>query len=206
MKINFSKNLVIMRKEKNLTQEKLAEKVGVSRQAVAKWESGECIPELYKIVGLAEALDVSIDELVNGDLKGRNPDSEWSEEISEKLDTILTEIRKRNIKVMDYFLEEGVVPDLLDVNGEIPVEALSAEAGLEWEKGHYDTAIELLEEALTYGDVASGETLISWYQEILNFYAYYESDYVYYEKLLEYAQKLQKYGKIMEIYLKSKLV
>ena len=44
----FNKNLVEMRKLHGMTQEDLAEKVGVSRQAVAKWESGESLPDLEK--------------------------------------------------------------------------------------------------------------------------------------------------------------
>ncbi|MBR3635960.1 MAG: helix-turn-helix transcriptional regulator, partial [Lachnospiraceae bacterium] len=42
----FSENLVQMRKLLSMTQEDLAEKVGVTRQAVAKWESGESLPDL----------------------------------------------------------------------------------------------------------------------------------------------------------------
>ena len=61
----FSENLVQMRKLLSMTQEDLAEKVGVTRQAVAKWESGESVPDLEKSKLLAEALGVSLDELVN---------------------------------------------------------------------------------------------------------------------------------------------
>ena len=59
----FNENLVQMRKLHNMTQEDLAEKVGVSRQAVAKWESGESLPDLEKAKMLSEVLDVSLDEL-----------------------------------------------------------------------------------------------------------------------------------------------
>ena len=61
----FSENLVQMRKLLSMTQEDVAEKVGVTRQAVAKWESGESVPDLEKSKLLAEALGVSLDELVN---------------------------------------------------------------------------------------------------------------------------------------------
>ena len=54
-----------MRKLLSMTQEDLAEKVGVTRQAVAKWESGESLPDLEKSRLLADALGVSLDELVN---------------------------------------------------------------------------------------------------------------------------------------------
>ena len=52
-----------LRKLHNLTQEDVAEKVGVSRQAVAKWESGETMPDLEKSRLLAETFGVSLDDL-----------------------------------------------------------------------------------------------------------------------------------------------
>ena len=51
-----------------MTQEDIAEKVGVSRQSVAKWESGESIPDLEKSRLLAKVLNVSLDELVNHEI------------------------------------------------------------------------------------------------------------------------------------------
>ncbi|MBR2764783.1 MAG: helix-turn-helix domain-containing protein [Lachnospiraceae bacterium] len=61
----FKDNLLQLRKLNNLTQEDVAEKVGVSRQAVAKWESGETMPDLEKSRLLAETLGVSLDDLAN---------------------------------------------------------------------------------------------------------------------------------------------
>ena len=61
----FQDNLVQMRKMKRLTQEDIAEKVGVTRQAVAKWESGETVPDLDKCKMLAEIFEVSLDDLAN---------------------------------------------------------------------------------------------------------------------------------------------
>lgn len=61
----FKDNLVNLRKLNNMTQEELAEQVGVTRQAVAKWEAGESEPSLDKCKLLAEAFNVSIDDLAN---------------------------------------------------------------------------------------------------------------------------------------------
>lgn len=61
----FKDNLFQMRKMKHLTQEELAEKVGVTRQALAKWEAGETLPDLEKSSLLAEILEVSLDDLAN---------------------------------------------------------------------------------------------------------------------------------------------
>lgn len=63
----FHNNLVSLRKLNNLTQEAIAEKVGVSRQAVAKWEAGETVPDLDKCKILAELFGVSLDDLANYD-------------------------------------------------------------------------------------------------------------------------------------------
>ena len=57
-------NIQILRKKQNLTQESLAELVGVTRQTIAKWESGESVPDLSLAGKLAAALDVTLDELV----------------------------------------------------------------------------------------------------------------------------------------------
>ncbi|SCZ77512.1 helix-turn-helix domain-containing protein [Pseudobutyrivibrio xylanivorans] len=61
----FSENLVQMRKFLSMTQEELAEKVGVTRQSIAKWEAGDSLPDLEKSKLLAEVLGVSLDELAN---------------------------------------------------------------------------------------------------------------------------------------------
>lgn len=58
-------NLKNLRKKHNLSQEKLAEKLGVSRQAVAKWENGDALPDIINCQKLSELYKVSIDELVN---------------------------------------------------------------------------------------------------------------------------------------------
>ncbi len=61
----FKDNIVNLRKINDLTQEELAEKVGVTRQAIAKWESGETVPDLEKCRLLAETFGVSLDDLAN---------------------------------------------------------------------------------------------------------------------------------------------
>ena len=59
-----------LRKLKGYTQEDIAGRVGVSRQSVAKWESGESLPDLEKSRLLAEILDVSLDDLASYESKG----------------------------------------------------------------------------------------------------------------------------------------
>lgn len=57
-------NIQFFRKKESLSQEELAEKCKVSRQAVTKWEAGESIPSIEKLIILAKIYDVSLDELV----------------------------------------------------------------------------------------------------------------------------------------------
>jgi AbrB family looped-hinge helix DNA binding protein len=61
----FKDNLVHLRKLRQMTQEDLAELVGVTRQAIAKWESGETVPDLEKCRMLAEIFGVTLDDLAN---------------------------------------------------------------------------------------------------------------------------------------------
>ena len=58
-------NFRIFRKQSGLTQEEVAEKLGVSRQAVAKWERGETAPDIEFCIKLAEIYGTSVDALVN---------------------------------------------------------------------------------------------------------------------------------------------
>ena len=60
----FSEKLQILRKNKGFTQEVLADKLGVSRQAVAKWESGQIYPDIYNLIQISDLMSVSVDYLV----------------------------------------------------------------------------------------------------------------------------------------------
>lgn len=61
--MEFRDLLVNARKEKGYNQEELAERIGVSRQAVSKWETGDAQPALAQLIALADALDISLDVL-----------------------------------------------------------------------------------------------------------------------------------------------
>lgn len=70
----IGKNLQKLRKQNELTQEAMAELVGVARQTIAKWETGESVPDLEMAGKLASALKVSLDDLTNApenELDGR---------------------------------------------------------------------------------------------------------------------------------------
>ena len=68
--MKFCDKLQKLRKEFNITQEGLADKLNVSRQAVSKWESGAGYPDMEKLIQISKIFNVSMDELVNdGDIK-----------------------------------------------------------------------------------------------------------------------------------------
>ena len=63
--MTFKEKLVILRKSKGLTQDEFASFVGVSRQAVYKWECGQSYPEVAKLIELKLLFNISIDDLLD---------------------------------------------------------------------------------------------------------------------------------------------
>lgn len=63
----LSDNLVLLRQLKRLSQEEIADVIGISRQSYAKWEQGETIPDIEKCDKLAKFYGISIDDLVHHD-------------------------------------------------------------------------------------------------------------------------------------------
>ena len=80
--MNFGENLKILRKNKKISQEELAEKVGVTRQSVSKWEVGEAYPEMSNIVALCSIFKCNINDLINDNIIDiESFDKETKEEI-----------------------------------------------------------------------------------------------------------------------------
>ena len=65
----FNDNLISLRKMNNLSQEELADRLGVSRQTLSKYETGESLPDIDKCRALADVFEVTLDDLVNYDSK-----------------------------------------------------------------------------------------------------------------------------------------
>ena len=68
--MKLAEKIVFYRKRAGMNQEMLADKLGVSRQAVSKWETGEAVPELSKVVLLAKVFEITTDELLLEDGDG----------------------------------------------------------------------------------------------------------------------------------------
>ena len=69
MNVEIANRLMQYRKKAGLSQEELADKLGVSRQAVSKWECAESSPDTDNLISLAKIYNISLDELINGDSK-----------------------------------------------------------------------------------------------------------------------------------------
>ena len=82
---NIGKFIAECRKEKNITQQELAEKLGVTDRAISNWENGRRLPDLSLISLVANELDVSVAELLNG----RKLNKEELEELKTTIDKLL---------------------------------------------------------------------------------------------------------------------
>ena len=109
----FSQNLQKLRSEKNLSQEQLADKIGVSRQTISAWESGKASPELDKITTISKLFSVSIDELV-GEIKTKA--SNFDKKEYEKNYSKIALLRASGIFILfsgiafgAFFFEKGVI-------------------------------------------------------------------------------------------------
>ena len=65
--MTFAENVKMLRKQAGMSQEQLAEKLGVSRQAVTKWETGAGIPDIENIMAISALFDISIDDLLSNE-------------------------------------------------------------------------------------------------------------------------------------------
>ena len=92
--MNFKDNLKKIRKDNNLSQEELAEKLNVTRQSVSKWESGAAYPEMDKVIQICKMFNVNIDDLLNKDIKEVNEIKESKNNINKYIDAVLNYVTK----------------------------------------------------------------------------------------------------------------
>lgn len=91
--MEIGNKILELRKKNNLSQEKLAEQVGVARQTISKWELGETSPDLKQSKKLSEIFNISLDELVN-DLKKENNNENVNNTNTQKLAGVVHKILK----------------------------------------------------------------------------------------------------------------
>ncbi len=71
MELNFGEKIKQLRKSRDLTQEALADALGISAQSVSKWECAYGYPDITQLPAIANFFGVTIDELLNNDKDGR---------------------------------------------------------------------------------------------------------------------------------------
>lgn len=81
--MEFAEKLRAIRKQAGMSQEKLAEKLGVSRQAVTKWETDAGIPDIGNLRALSDLFQISIDELLGKEMEEKKPSGYLYESITE---------------------------------------------------------------------------------------------------------------------------
>jgi len=132
--MNFPESLFELRRDRGLSQEDLASQIGVSRQAVSKWETGEAMPDLNKLLLLADALGVSLDRLCGK-----------AESLTEPLSTAPTAKKKSlwpilcgvlAILVVLLFLQTANLYKEAESENDAPVQVNIAEATFSSATGH----------------------------------------------------------------------
>lgn len=204
MKINFARNFWALRRKNNMTQEVMAEKCGVSRAAVAKWENGSSLPNLYMVSDIAEIFGITMDELVHGE-GGETLESVFDGNaiatMNDKLDDILSEIKKRDKNADAYTMYCQLTQDSDEItvcDEDIPIEAYKYWGNEEALKGNYEEALKYYEEAVIRGDVNSAFTVLEIYEEMVDMHAYDHNMADILQTRLVEAAKMQQYGKIIE--------
>lgn len=99
MNNKFSENLKKIRKDHNLSQEQLADEIGVSRQAISKWESSAAYPEMDKIIILCDKFNLNIDDLLHKDIR----EIKKEEESKKKLNTFIDDFLKYITDTVNLF-------------------------------------------------------------------------------------------------------
>ena len=94
-----------LRKEKDITQEQLAEKIKVSGRTVSRWETGSNMPDISLLAELADFYDVSIPEIIDGERKSENMNEEVKEtvlKLSDYTETINQKIKGRLFVLIEF--------------------------------------------------------------------------------------------------------
>lgn len=112
--------LKTLRREKNLTQEQLAEQLHVSGRTVSRWETGSNMPDISLLVALADFYEVSIPEIIDGERKSETMNEEAKEtalKLSDYAETVNRKLKTRLLWMTLAALAGMVVFAALDILG-----------------------------------------------------------------------------------------
>ena len=93
-----------LRREKNLTQEELAEKLGVSNRSVSRWENGVTMPDFDLLIELADFYETDVREILDGERSGTGMEARYKEELLLVADYTNQEKRRLTLAVRGMFL------------------------------------------------------------------------------------------------------
>lgn len=127
--MKFSEKLQTLRKENKLSQEKLADMLDVSRQAVSKWESGQTYPEMDKLLSMCKIFGISLDELTNDEIteigvtnKNKNTGSNLVDEALELVNRTCKIFRRLQAKDILKIIFEMFVVFLILLAFNLPIQ------------------------------------------------------------------------------------
>ena len=97
-----------LRKEKNITQEELSEKMGVARRTVSRWETGANMPDMDILIDISDFYGVDLREILDGERKDKQMDKEMKETVL-KVAEYENEGKKRTSIVVIVYLALGII-------------------------------------------------------------------------------------------------
>lgn len=113
MEMNLGEKIIELRKKENLTQEKLAEKIGISRQTLFNWENNSTSPDINQAKKISEIFKISLDDLL--DIK---TELQCSDNKSILSDLIGKECYLDDVGTEDYRLYFNTLCKIIDINNE----------------------------------------------------------------------------------------
>ena len=121
-----------LRKEKGLTQEQLAEQMGVARRTVSRWETGSNMPDMDILIDLSDLYEVDLREILSGERKSEHMDQELKETVLQVAD-YSNEEKARIMRRMHWLFIAGLVGfvvflviTLLGLNSTAPYEGIGS--------------------------------------------------------------------------------
>lgn len=125
--MSFATKLLALRTQHKYSQETLAEKLNVSRQAISKWELGTTLPETEKVIALSEFFGVSIDYLLKDNVKLNQAES--MDRVVIKFLSSAKQMNNISQELIDI-MEDGVIDDQEKVQMDSIIRTLDSIAGI----------------------------------------------------------------------------
>lgn len=125
--MSFATKLLALRTQQKYSQEALAEKLNVSRQAISKWELGTTLPETEKVIALSEFFGVSIDYLLKDNVKLNQAES--MDRVVIKFLSSAKQMNNISQELIDI-MEDGVIDDQEKIQMDSIIRTLDSIAGI----------------------------------------------------------------------------